>query len=223
MTFTSEDWQLEQVITVTGVDDAFPDGAQLLVVALEINQTLTTDTTGYADLVAADIDTALFVVTDDDIGRVVVTPGITSFPEGGAGGFSIALSSQPKGVVFLTCTSLDTSEALLALPGQLPLSEQLLVSFDAGNWSSEQEIVVAGVDDAIVDGDQTVTIDIAVDAMTEATTGYLSLDPASIDDVIVTVLDDDAIGVTLTPPGGLVTTEAGGADSFTVVWELRDL
>lgn len=191
MTFTPEDWQVEQVVTVTGVDDAYPDGAQLLVVAIEINQTLTTDTTGYADLVATDIDRTLFVVADDDIGRVLVTPGITTFPEAGAGGFSIALSSQPKGVVFLMCTSLDTSEALLAFPGQFPPSEQLLVSFDAGTWSTTQDIVIAGVDDATVDGDQSVTIDISVDAMTEATTGYLSLDPALIDDVTVTVLDDD--------------------------------
>jgi hypothetical protein len=42
-------------------------------------------------------------------------------------------------------------------------------------------------------------------------------------DVAVTNTDDDAAGISVTPDAGLVTTEAGGSTSFTVVLESEPL
>ena len=72
-------------------------------------------------------------------------------------------------------------------------------------------MTVTGVDDAVVDGDLPYTILTAVVSTDPVYDGY---DPAGVS---VTNTDDDTAGVTLTPSAGLVTTEAGGTATFTVV------
>ena len=72
---------------------------------------------------------------------------------------------------------------------------------------------MTGVDDAVVDGDFPYTI-LTAAASTDPV--YDGLDPV---DVLMINTDDDTAGVTVTPTSGLVTTEAGGTASFTVVLE----
>src|SRR5437763_1830063 len=63
----------------------------------------------------------------------------------------------------------------------------------------------------MVDGDKAYTIVTA--AAVSADAGYGGLNPA---DVSVTNRDNDVAGVTVSPPSGLVTTEAGGPAPLTV-------
>ena len=71
------------------------------------------------------------------------------------------------------------------------------------------------MDDGLIDGDIAYTI------ITGPATGapeYAGINP---DDVSATNTDNDAPGITVSPTSGLVTTEAGGADSFTVVLDTQ--
>ena len=75
-----------------------------------------------------------------------------------------------------------------------------------------QTVTVTGVDDAVVDGPQAYTI---------VTAAAVSTDPnysgANAADVAVSNTDNDSAGITVTPTAGLMTTEAGGTATFTVV------
>ena len=84
--------------------------------------------------------------------------------------------------------------------------------FTAANWNVAQTVTVTGVDDAIVDGDVGYTIVTA--AAVSADAAYNGLNAA---DVAVTNTDNDAAGITVAPTSGLMTTEAGGTATFTVV------
>ena len=75
-----------------------------------------------------------------------------------------------------------------------------------------QTVTVTGVDDAVVDGPQAYMI---------VTAPAVSTDPnysgANAADVAVSNTDNDSAGITVTPTAGLVTTEAAGTATFTVV------
>ena len=74
-------------------------------------------------------------------------------------------------------------------------------------------MTVTGVDDAVVDGNQPYTIVTAAASSGDA--GYNGLNAA---DVSVTNTDNEpSPGITVSPVSGLVTTEAGGTATFTVV------
>jgi len=119
--------------------------------------------------------------------------------------FQVFLSSAlaPRGDVSLTLTSSDPSEALVA--------PQSLV-FSSASHLSPQTVTVTGVDDSLLDGNATITIVTGSSASSDP--AFRGIDPP---DVTVTVVDDEAAGITLTPTSGLFTTEAGGTASFSVV------
>jgi hypothetical protein len=71
---------------------------------------------------------------------------------------------------------------------------------------------VTGVDDILVDGNVPYTIVTA--AAVSVDTSYNGLNAANVS---VTNNDNDIAGITVTPTSGLVTTEAGGTATFTVV------
>ena len=78
--------------------------------------------------------------------------------------------------------------------------------------SFDRTVTVTGVDDALTDNDKNYFINLAPAVSTDL--NYSGLDP---NDVTVTNVDDDTAGIVVTPTAGLVTTEAGSADTFSVV------
>src|SRR5678815_5182372 len=91
-------------------------------------------------------------------------------------------------------------------------SSPALLTFTTGNWQTPQTVTVTGVDDLVVDGPISYTILTAAAVSTDA--NYNTRDAAN---VLVTNTDNDTAGITVTPPGPLTTTEAGGTATFTVV------
>jgi C1A family cysteine protease len=150
------------------------------------------------------------VVTDRDFGNRHV-PGITVSPTsglwttepGGSDTFTIVLDSQPTADVTIGLTSSDETEGTVS-----PAS----VTFTPGDWSTPQTVTVTGVDDYVDDGNVAYTI---------VTAPAVSSDPGyngmNADNVSVTNQDDDEPpGIAVSPTAGLVTTEAGGTDTFTI-------
>jgi hypothetical protein len=199
LTFTSADWAVEQVVTVTGVNDDVVDGPQAYAIV--------TDPALSGDPAYSGRDAAEVSVTnvDDDVSGILVSPtsGLLTSESGGATTFSVVLSSRPTGDVTIDVSSINTAEVTVS-PASL--------TFNASTWSIPQVVVVTGVNDLVMDGDQLTTIVTA--AVESADPVYSGIDPA---DVTVTNVDDDVAGITVTPTNGLVTTEAGGAATFTVV------
>ena len=205
LTFTAANWNTAHTVTVTGVDDNMADG--------DVAYTIVTAAAASADANYDGLDPADVSVTntDDDIAGITVSPtsglvttegmGPTGTP--GVDQFSVVLNSQPTGDVTIGLSSSDTTEGTVS-----PTS----LTFTPANWNTAQHVNVLSVDDSVVDGDIAYTI-ITAPAVS-ADSNYNGIDPA---DVSVTNRDNDVAGITVTPISGLVTTEAGGSDTFTVV------
>lgn len=198
LTFTASDWNMLQTVTVMGVDDSFADGPQLYDAIVHVESS---SDASYASL--ADIHVEVTNVDDEMAGITVMpTMGLTTSEAGTTATFTIVLNSEPTGNVSIAISSDLTSEATVS-----PMS----VTFTNANWNIPQTITITGIDDFFADGDHVVNIITATATSTDA--GYNGLDPS---DVSVINMDDDHVGVTVSPLT-LTTAETGPAVTFTVV------
>jgi hypothetical protein len=199
LTFTNMNWSMTQTVTVTGANDAIDDGD--VAYSIVTGAAASADGT-YSGLVISDVTVT---TTDDDAAGVTVTPtsGLVTTELLGTDTFTIVLASQPTADVTISLASTNTLEGTVS-PASL--------TFTSINWNVAQTVTVTGVNDFVDDGDVAYTI-------TTGTTS--SVDPGYngriVADVAVTNTDNDAAGVTVAPTSGLVTTEALGTDSFTIV------
>ncbi len=121
---------------------------------------------------------------------------------GTSNSFSVALTAQPSTDVFLSVVSGDTSEATVS---------DAVLTFTASNWDQPQWVMVAGVDDPLVDGDQVTQITVSIDSA--ASDGSFADVPAQW--VTVTTTDNDVAGLSISRATAGVS-EFGSTDTFTV-------
>jgi gliding motility-associated-like protein len=197
VTFTSGNWNIQQTITVTGVNDDLNDGDQ----PYNIVTADATSTDGnYSGMVVADV--AVTNIDDDAAGFNITAISGNTTEAGGTATFTIALTCEPTDDVVVNLSSDDTGEGTV-----LPTS----VTFTAGTWSVAQTIIVTGVDDDVVDGDQAYNI-ITSDAVSlDADYGGMI-----VADMPVTNNDDDVAGITVSAISGN-TSETGTTATFTIV------
>jgi hypothetical protein len=170
--FTTSDWNVARVVTVTGVDDDVDDDDQAY--TIQIDSPTTSDPV-YAAINPAD---AQVVNLDDDTVGVIVSAISSNTSEIGAQAtFTLVLMSQPVATVTVPLTSSDLTEGIVS-----PTS----VAFTPANWNVPQTITVTGVDDPDSDGNVSYTI--WVGPANSSDPKYSGLDPA---DVAVANLDDD--------------------------------
>ena len=137
------------------------------------------------------------------------TSGLMTTEAGATDSFTVVLDSEPAADVTIGLSSSDLTEGTVSLTS---------LSFTSLSWSTAQTVTVTGVDDAIADGNQSYTIVIAPINSTDVS--YNGLNP---EDVSASNSDNDSPGITVSPAGGLVTSESGATDSFTVVLDLSFL
>eukprot|EP01061_Rhynchopus_euleeides_P013073 TRINITY_DN22933_c0_g1_i1.p1 TRINITY_DN22933_c0_g1~~TRINITY_DN22933_c0_g1_i1.p1 ORF type:complete len:2216 (+),score=492.89 TRINITY_DN22933_c0_g1_i1:184-6831(+) len=128
--------------------------------------------------------------------------GLLTNEQGDAATFTVVLESKPYSEVRIALRSSNTGEG--------SVDDNLLV-FSESNWGAPRTVTVRGVQDAVDDGDKSYTI--ILERASSADAAYNGLDPA---DVSVTNVDDDTIGVSVSPLAELVTNEAGGTGTFLV-------
>jgi glutamine cyclotransferase len=203
LTFTSTNWNLVQTVTVTGVDDPVDDGDVTYTIRIEAAASADPD---YAGLEPTDVSV---VNTDDDMAGITVSPtsGLVTTEAGGTATFTVVLDTQPAAGVTISLSSSDASEGTVS-PSSL--------AFTSDNWNIPQTVTVTGVDDLADDGE--VGYAIHVGPVTSGDEKYAGVDQA---DVSVTNTDNDVAGITVSPTSGLVTTEAGGTATFTVVLDTQ--
>ena len=182
LTFTPQNWQTEQTMTVTGVNDDLDNPGDQR--SARIRHAVSGG--GYDEVQADDV--SVTVIDDDTSGVTLSRQSVTVAEAGGTQTYTLVLDSQPAGDVTITPTSSDPRAA--AVSGSLTFTPQ--------NWQTEQTVTVTGVNDDLDNpGDQrSAKIRHAVSGG-----GY---DGVQVADVAVTVSDDDdapprLAGLTISP------------------------
>ncbi|WP_094583979.1 Calx-beta domain-containing protein [Synechococcus sp. BO 8801] len=148
--------------------------------------------------------TATFSVIVNVATGITVTPtsGLVTTEAGGSATFTVVLDSQPTANVTVGIASSDATE------GSTNVSS---LTFTPANWNVAQTVIVTGADDNIIDG--TVAYSIVTAAATSSDPNYNGFNAANVS---VSNTDNDTAGVTVSPTGGLFTSEGGGTAGFSV-------
>ena len=144
MSFDNTTWATPQTLTITAPEDYSVDGDQTTTISYTIASTNPTDTlhgaSGNFNVVTADSGATAVTVANSSPS---VTEGTTN------NSTTFALSGPPNGTVTVTITSSDTGEATVS---------PTTLSFDNTNWNVAQPITLSGVEDYLIDGNQSSTI-----------------------------------------------------------------
>jgi large repetitive protein len=199
ITFNAINWNSLQAVTVTGVDDDFADGDQLLTI---ITSPAVSADPGYDGINPADVT---ITNVDDDSAGIMVIPmtGVETTEFLDSDVFTIVLTSQPTADVTIPIFSSDETEGTVDVDS---------VTFTPSDWAVPQTITVTGVDDLIADGDQLYFV--RTGPASSADPNYDGLDGP---DVEVVNLDNESPGVAIQArKKPRYTTEAGGTATFRV-------
>ncbi len=139
LTFTTENWDDTQTVTVTGVNDDFDntDNQRKLNVSHEASGG------DYQDLEA---DVAVTVTDDDTRGLALPSQPLSVGEAGGTATYKVKLTSKPTAEVTVEVSSDDKSAALVSVGDGEP-AESVDLTFTTENWNTEQTVKVTGVND----------------------------------------------------------------------------
>ena len=197
LTFTAQNWDAPQTVTVTGVDDANTGNE---IVALGHTPT----GGGYNGVVVSNVNVT---TVDDDVAGLKVSPVNLTVAEGATATYAVRLNVAPTGTTTVTvggATAKLTADTDTGTPG-----DQTTLSFDAANWNTAQTVTVTGAEDA--DGaDETVGLTHAV----AGTGDYAALAAIRRPGVDVLVRDDETAGVVLSPSS--LAIDEGGTATYDV-------
>ena len=187
LTFTADDWNTAQTVTVTAVHD--PDAVdESVTVGLRAGSG---EYEGITGSVAVSVD-------DDDTTGLELSTTTVSVTEGGAtGSFTVALSTQPTAEVTVSLRSDDTTSVTVS-----PTS----LTFDADTWDTAQTVTVTAIqdDDAV---DESVSVALSANGGDyERVTGS----------VTVSVTDDDTPALEVSQDSLRVDEGDRTGESFTV-------
>ncbi len=195
LVFTPANWNSPQTIMVRGVDDFVDDGDVFYdMITLARSNDLRYDGFAVDKVTIMNVNDEYSVsvdATDAAVGETGPDSGTFTFSRTGdiSGALTVQYSIAGTATNGADYTTLSSSLTMSA--GQRTV-----------------DIIVTPVDDAVVDGGETVTI-------TLDDIGTYEL--ANNSTASITIVDNDAAGITVTSASGLQTTEAGASASFTVV------
>lgn len=197
LVFNSTNWNIPQIVTVTGQDDALSDGNMAYAIVLE--PAISTDV-AYAGLDPADL--SAFNV-DNEVPGITVSPtnGLQTVEQGTNATFFVFLNRQPASDVVIGLASTNTSEGTVS-PAAL--------TFTADNWNVPQTVTVTGVADFRKDGNKTFAIETA--PAVSADVNYAGINPP---DVVVVNVDTDNPAILWNFPALLGVAE-GGTTNYSV-------
>lgn len=192
--------------------DGVADGA--VAYAVSVGPTVSSSA-DYSGLSAADVVVVcLDAQATTPLQRTPLAPSSVTSEDGSALVAYVALNFVPTGSVAVTVTSSNPAEAVVAITGgtgtarrrtllQSGGSSAVTLAFTTVDFASPQGITIYGVEDDVADG--TTTVDFAF------TVSPLPPPFTSVSPLTVTVVDNDALGLSLanTPGEALTTSEAG--------------
>ncbi len=209
--FTTANWDVPKVFTVTVPDDAVAEGDR----ADTITHAATSGDADYAGITIDNVD--LDIAEDDSVGVNISTTAVV-VTEGSSGvDYTVVLTSEPTANVVVTAAN-TTGEATVSPANR---------TFNSNNWDVPKVFTVAAVDDGVIDGQ---TSDTIVHAVSSGDPDY---DEFAVSDVDVTIDDDDMAGIimvdvgldqdvdegdTVNVNGSWVDSDGQGAHSATIDW-----
>jgi hypothetical protein len=201
VSFTTADWAMAKTVTIVGINDAVQDGHQQYLVTIG---PATSSDANYSARTAPDV----FVLNnDDDIAGITVSPltppGYTTEANNGFTEFTVVLHTQPVTPVVVNFASTVPTE------GNVNVNSLTFNPAGPGIWNQPQTVRITGIDDSIDDNDQPYAIHFT------ATTGdgaYAALTPPA--DIVLSNLDNDAVGIVLAPL--TCNTSTGAPAAFSV-------
>ena len=135
------------------------------------------DSSGTWDSYTPSSDAFAAKLTNEEGITVDPTSGIATTESGDGATFTVVLDAQPFSDVVISVTSGDTDEATV---------DQSSLTFTPDTWNDAQTVTITGVDDFILDGDQTTSITLSVDDANSDD----AFDPLADQTVSVTTIDD---------------------------------
>lgn len=168
LTFTASNWNTEQSVKFTAIDNNIYDGD--VTVSVNIKSTS-------ADIYYNNLSSGFaIIVKDNDVSGIITDTTSATINEGQYITRSFKLKSQPKANVTLNISSNDANS-------RLSISKSSLV-FTESNWNVEQSVILTAIDNNIKDDDA----DVLVTAKSSSTDlSYNNLTSV----FMITVKDDD--------------------------------
>ena len=202
LTFSSSDWSTAQWITLTGVDDNVSDDNQT---------TLLTLTTSGGDYGSVSVQTVTVTTSDNDTAGLTVMEsgsGTTAVEGGDNDTFTVRLASRPTGSVVLSVQSSNSADVSV---------NPTTLSFDnsSSSWQTAQTVTVSAVNDAVDDDNVTSTITVSVNTSSTTDGKYALVSSDNL--TVVTVSDNDTVGLVLSKSSGVVSENGSVSDNFSVV------
>jgi hypothetical protein len=193
LSFTRDNYQDFQQVTVTGMNDDENDGDQVYTVHIQVtNPSFSGQTPETVSLLNIDDDTPGL-----SFGNI---SGATS-EDGGTATFTLKLRYAPIADVTVYLSSSNTAEGAV---------DPQTIVFTTENWNSPQTITITGVNDDLQDGDQNYSV-----LITSVESADFDYDGLVVDSIAAINIDDDSPGFSISGVSG-DTTEAGVQATFTV-------
>ena len=197
LTFTDQDWDVEQEVIVTARedDDAADESEVILSHAL-------TGASEYAAIAAAAIPSVSVTITEDDSAGVTVSKSTLTIAEGRSETYTVVLDSEPSADVTVTVSGHAGTDVSLS-DTELTFTDQ--------DWDAAQTVTVTAEHDDDTAAESDVTLSHALTGASE----YAAIAAAAIPSVSVTITEDDSAGVTVSESS--LTIAEGGSETYTVV------
>ena len=195
LTFTVDDWDTAQTVTVTAEED--DDGVTDAVATLMH----TISGGGYGSTTVPDVEVS---ITENDTAGLVISKDNLTVGEGDAAGtsYTVALATQPSDSVSVSITGHSGTDLSLSGP---TLSSDML-TFTVNDWATAQTVTVkAGQDDDAVNDAATLT-------HTASGGDYVNV----TEDLPVTVTDDDTADIVLSKTDLTLTEGDAAGMTYTV-------
>ncbi|MEG4816524.1 DUF4347 domain-containing protein, partial [Microcoleus sp. K5-D4] len=193
ITFDSTNWNVDQTVTVSAIDDNVAQGTHSGTIA----HTVTSTDASYNAKAMPDVTAS---ITDNDSPGVsiVQSAGSTNIAEGGVTAtYGVVLTTAPAANVTI---NFDTGTQISAIA---PLT------FTPSNWNVAQNVTVSAIEDSIAQGTRSGTI-----AHTSVSTDTL-YNGLAISPVTATIADNDTAGVSISPTS-TTATEGGATGTYSV-------
>ena len=200
LTFTVDDWDDAQTVTVTAKED--DDGVTDAVATL----THTASGGDYAN-VTRDLPVT---VTDNDTAGVTIEPTVLSVVAGRSNEYTVKLATQPTGEVTVTISGHASTD--VSLSG--PTLDNTTLTFTVGDWSMAQTVTVSATQSAAT-GKVTLT-----HAVAGADYASVTAEPVVVS-VVAVAGQQPTIQVGATSSTQTLTVPEGGSNSYTLVLSSR--
>ena len=168
LTFTASNWNIDQSVTFTSIDNSIADGD----VTVSVTIKSTSSDINYNNLSSG----FAITVKDNDASGIIADTTKATINEGQHITRAFKLKSQPKANVTLNISSNDTNS-------RLSISKSSLV-FTESNWNIEQSVVFTAIDNNIKDDDTDVLVTIKSSSTDLSYNNLTSV-------FMITVKDDD--------------------------------